>query len=439
METSAGTRLNTLLSGPAAAPATETAQLYHWLSRALAGLRWTTLALLLLITLVMPTKTLIGLPNWTLVLAFAAHSLGYALLGHVLHGRISPARILAFGAILDLLSATLFYFLAGVPGGPLFVLFFFAVDYAAASLRVQGTLLYIATVAVVVVVCDLALYLSAPSTSDLYMIFVRLMMISLLGTGMAILTRRLVMEQQIASSALGEAERLAQVNEVRTYFISSVSHDLNTPLTAARAGLSMIEASAQSRLEIDEQRLLSNARRNIERLSIMLDDLLTFNKIEAGVLKLDREQIDLRQVVMDSLTATYPLFLQKNQTLEIDLPTPLPLMGDERQLEQVVVNLLANEHRHTPAGTRIRLSGRSTHEEVTLSINDSGPGIPNEELETIFQRFYRTTSDSGGGSGLGLAIAKAVVELHGGKIWATSAPGQGAGFNIVLPCKAVGD
>ncbi|HSH81012.1 MAG TPA: sensor histidine kinase, partial [Herpetosiphonaceae bacterium] len=135
---------------------------------------------------------------------------------------------------------------------------------------------------------------------------------------------------------------------------------------------------------------------------------------------------------MDALSAVSPLVREKGQQLEVDLPQQLPAFVDAQQLELVLVNLLANAHRHTPAGSRIQITGRVEDSEVVLSVRDNGPGIPAEELERIFRRFHRLgTSENG--SGLGLAIARAVVELHGGRIWAESQPGAGTTFFVALP------
>jgi signal transduction histidine kinase len=110
----------------------------------------------------------------------------------------------------------------------------------------------------------------------------------------------------------------------------------------------------------------------------------------------------------------------------------LLVAGDQQRLEQVLVNLLANANRHTQTGTQITIEGRVVAHNVQLSLRDTGPGIPPEQLDKIFERFYRA-SHTHGGSGLGLAIAKAVVELHGGQMWAESQRGAGAVFRITLP------
>lgn len=247
-----------------------------------------------------------------------------------------------------------------------------------------------------------------------------------------------IREQEAALSDRVEAERLAELDRLRADFISRVSHDLQTPLTAIRAGLGLLETSIIDRLRTDERELLGNARRNSGRLSLLIDDLLAINQLETGTLHLDREAFDLRTIATGAVGAVEPLMREKEQTLESAIPEPLPSGGDPRRLEQVLVNLLTNANRYTSAGTSIVVSGRAMEQEVLLSVSDNGPGIPPEELERIFQRFHRLTS-AAGGSGLGLAIARAIVELHGGRIWAESTLGEGATFHIALPRHTTGE
>jgi signal transduction histidine kinase len=376
----------------------------------------------------MPTTSSVGLPTWVLVVLFA----GYNLLTDVLRMRVPGPRSLAIGAILDVPVAGLLYFLAAEPGGPLFVLFFLAVDFAAAILTLRGTLFYTAAIAVLVTTIDLLHGMWSLTTMDIRLLGARLLMLTLVGAGMAIVTRRLLMEQEEARTVRHAAERLEELERLRTQFVANVSHDLRTPLTATRAALGMLETHARERLLFDELDLLEAARRNTERLSLQIDDLLAHNQIEVGTLRLERGMVDLRAVVLAAMPAVHPLTQEKGQVLELDLPEPLPLDGDAGRLGQMVVNLLANAHRHTQAGSRILIAGRITDDEIRLSVSDNGPGIPTAELENIFQRFHHlTVADSS--SGLGLAIARAIVELHEGRIWAESQLGLGTTFWVALP------
>ncbi len=408
---------------------------YRFVDRALFWLESATIAVLLLIALAQPKAGLLGLPTWGLVVLFA----GYSLVAAFIQRRMSRSlRSFARRYVADLPVVALLYFLAGEPGGLLFVLFFLAVDCAAASMTLRGTLLYAAAAAAVVAAVDLVLHSGLPNAEDARAMVVRLVLLALVGAGMAIVIRRLRLQQAEARSVRDEAERLEELDRVRSDFVSNVSHELRTPLTAAGAGLGMLDASAEDRLRPDERALVDNARRNVERLAEQIDDLLAYNQLEAGTLHLEREPLDLRAIVAEAVSAVRPLTGQKGQTLEVDMPEPLPTLGDPRRLEQAVVNLLSNAHRHTPSGTCVAIHGRVEGDEVLLCLSDNGPGIPAGEQEAIFRRFYRLRPERGG-SGLGLAIARAIVELHGGSIRAESRPGKGATFRVALPRRRDGD
>ncbi len=423
-------------------------ELYRFLRWALFRLRWASILLLLLLTFMQPTPGRGGLATWILVLVFA----GYNLLVELLRSLVPRLRSYTVVALLDLPVVGLLYGLGAEPGGPLFLLLFLAADCAAVSLPLRAAVLYTGVVAAIAASTDAVLLMWSPVAADIRLLVVRLTMLGLVTVGMAILTRRLAMEQEAARAVRDanerllvaglreqeaartdrlEAERLEALDRLRADFIATVSHDLRTPLTAARAGLAMLEMRMAEQLGSDDRELLDTSRRNVEYLNILIGDLLTFNQLEAGVLRLEREPLDLRAVVATAVRVVYPLVQEKGQALELDLAEPLPYEGDARRLEQVLVNLLANAHRHTPSGTRIRLAGRVAAGEVRLTVSDDGGGIPVEEQEAIFRRFHRLDT-AGDGSGLGLAIARRIVELHGGRLWVESAPGQGAHFHLAL-------
>jgi signal transduction histidine kinase len=182
----------------------------------------------------------------------------------------------------------------------------------------------------------------------------------------------------------------------------------------------------------DEQRLLENVRRNIDRLNIHVNDLLTFNQSEANALHVESTLFDLRTVVTNAIAASYSLISEQGHTLEIDLPDPLEVEGDFRRLEQVLVNLIENALHYSPPDRPIAISGRATADKVHLVVSDGGPGIPVEHRKLIFERFYRISSATNG-SGLGLAIARTILNIHGGEIWVTDNAEGGAAFHIELP------
>ena len=412
----------TLLAGPAESRPP------RFLDRALLGLEWGGLAALLLITVVQPTTGRTGLPTWELVLLFGA----YLLLVESLRHLVRRLRPFAYKYALGVPVSGLIYFLGTEPGGPLFVLFFLTGVCATAASTLRAGLLYTASVAGLTAIIDPTFPGWSPAEGDVQDLGARLVLLCVFGVGTAILKRRLTLEQEVAGLARGESERLGEIDRLRDLFVSTVSHDLRTPLTATRAGLGLLRRSALERLRPDERDLLNNARRNAERLGMLIEDLLAHNQLEAGTLRLDREPLDLRIVVTEAIASIHPLIQEKGQTLEVDLPEPLPGEGDPRRLEQAIANVLANAHEHTPEGTRIGIAGRVSGSEVMLSVDDNGPGIPQDELEAVFRRFHRL-GPGRGGSGLGLAIARGIVELHGGTIWVESQPEAGATFHVVLP------
>ena len=244
--------------------------------------------------------------------------------------------------------------------------------------------------------------------------------------------QQLAREEAVAQASRDEAARLAELDRLRREFVAAVSHELRTPLGSARVGLGMLESGLDDRLGPEEREVFGTVRRNLERLTMNVNDLLTVNQLEAGVLQLRPQPVDLRAIIADAIAALHPLIGAKDQVLEVDLPEPLPVVGDPQRLEQLALNLVANAHYHTPAGTRIAVTGRTAGAEVRVAVRDSGPGLPPEVLGRVFERFHRV-APAAGGTGLGLAIAKALTELHGGRIWAESRPGRGTAFHVALP------
>ncbi len=245
-------------------------------------------------------------------------------------------------------------------------------------------------------------------------------------TTVALPTRTVVL------STLRDITERRRLEQAQRDFISSISHDLRTPLTAIRTGVALLLQNAADRLHAAERELLGHAQMNSERLSRLVDDLLALNQLEAGTHALDCEPLDLRLCVTSAVASVYAPVREKQQTLELDLPTPLPVNGDQGRLEQVICNLLGNAHHHTPPGTRISVVGRAAVKEIRLTVLDTGPGIPETEFDTIFTRFHRL-DPNGSGSGLGLAIARRLTEAHGGWLWAEETPGGGTTFQLVLP------
>jgi signal transduction histidine kinase len=390
--------------------------------------RWFTIAALFLIALAQPVMGRTGLPTWILILLFACYSGAIALLCRL----VSWLRSFQHMAVVDLLVVGALYTLGASPGGTLFILFLLITVVAAATSPLRLSLLYTVAVMVVMIVVSPHLPMSPTGVNATRDLLARLVVLALASTTTALLVHQLEAERRVAEASRAEAARHAELNRVTGIFISSISHDLRTPLTALGAGLGMLEMSVGERLQPEEERLLATARRNSERLNLLIDDLLAYNQLEAGAMQLTSARLDLREVALGAVSTIRPLLDEKRQSVQVDMPAPLSYDGDARRLEQVLVNLIANAHEHAPAGTSIAITGQVQPHELIIEVFDDGPGIPAEERERIFERFH-WLAPTRRGSGLGLAIAKSIVQLHGGRIWAESESETGVRFSLALP------
>jgi signal transduction histidine kinase len=246
--------------------------------------------------------------------------------------------------------------------------------------------------------------------------------------------------------AFQQQQRLEQE---RGQLITAVSHDLRTPLATTRA---MVEALADGVVtEPNEvQRYLRLIRREIQHLSGLIDDLFELSQIEVGALRLRHQPMEPGQLV-EAVVAAYQapaasLGISLTSSVDAQLAA-VRLQADPERLQRVLRNLLDNALRHTPAGGTVAVGARLESGCLELDVSDSGPGIPPEERERVFERFYRgqqarsrpgpdADDDRGSGSGLGLAIARALTEAHAGRLWAEASPLGGARLCLSLPVAA---
>ena len=230
-------------------------------------------------------------------------------------------------------------------------------------------------------------------------------------------------------AADAEAARVgAETERLRNALLTSVSHDLRTPLAVITgAATTMLEAGAR----IDEptrRDLLESIREETERLNRLVQNLLEMTRLESGQLRLRREWHPLEEVIGAALAR----FGERPVTLTI--PRDLPMVPlDDVLIEQVVVNLLDNAVKYTPAGSPIRILATATDRVVTVEIADHGPGLPPGDERRVFDKFYRADGHVHGGTGLGLAICRGIVDAHGGRIWAQNLPEGGVAFLFTLP------
>lgn len=403
-------------------------ELQYSLGVATSGLRWMTIVMLLSLALLQPRIGRVGLANWELLLLFAL----YNLITETIMFRVGGRTPLLWRTIIDLPATGLVYFCSTQPGAPQFDLVFLAVFCTAVNIRLLDSLMYTTAAVILTALIEPTLPLWRPDSDSIRELGSRMVTLALAGTGTAIMARLLTREHEHTRTARQETERLEQIDRQREDFIATISHDLRTPFTAVRAGLGMVQMSTGDRLRPEEQHLLNNVSRNADRLGILINDLLAFTQVEAGALRLDLRPLDLADIIEVAASSLQPLLREKGQSMEIHLERPLPHLGDGKRLEQVIVNLLDNAHRHTPPGTCITITGHLQKKEILVTIQDNGPGIPPQECVAIFQRFHRVDLAEGGW-GLGLTIAQAITEKHGGRIWVDSELGLGATFHIGLP------
>jgi signal transduction histidine kinase len=227
-----------------------------------------------------------------------------------------------------------------------------------------------------------------------------------------------------------------ELDTLRRDLIAWVGHDLRTPLASTRV---IVEALADGVIDDPEtaQRYLRTAQRDIQSLTLLIDDLFDLAQMDAGGLQLERQPASIADLIADTVESFAALARQQGITLNASTqPDVDPVLVDARQIGRVLANLVGNAVRHTPAGGAVAVSAWPTQDRVQIDVTDTGQGIAAADLPHIFERFYRgekSRSRATGGSGLGLAIAKAIVEAHGGQIWAESQPGRGARFSFAVP------
>jgi two-component system sensor histidine kinase KdpD len=257
----------------------------------------------------------------------------------------------------------------------------------------------------------------------------------------------LALERAGLAAEAEQATLTAETERLRAALLSSVSHDLRTPLAIITGALTSLTQGGASLDAAARDDLTQTACDEAQRLNRLLNNLLEMTRLEAGAVRVRKEWQPLEEVIGVAVnrvagSAGSPGMLPGEHPFTIDLPLELPLVPlDALLIEQVLVNLLENAVRHTPPGTSIHLqaqqtidSGRSGGPVVEVSVADGGPGLAAGDEQRVFDKFYRGGADSGRGNvGLGLAICKGMVEAHGGQIWAESQPGGGVVFHFTLP------
>ena len=236
---------------------------------------------------------------------------------------------------------------------------------------------------------------------------------------------------------LHDITELRRLERVRRDFVANVSHEFKTPLTAIQGFAETLLNGALDD-KANRNRFVEIIREHAQRLARLTDDLLKLSRIEAGRLELEIRPIGVEALVNGCVESARLKAEAKGLQFHVQLQEDLPAVrGDGAQLGEVLQNLLDNAVQYTPAGGQIAVKARSDGQEVIFTVADTGIGIPESDLERIFERFYRVDaarSRESGGTGLGLSIARHIVEAHGGRIWVESAIGHGSRFHFSIPC-----
>lgn len=245
--------------------------------------------------------------------------------------------------------------------------------------------------------------------------------------GVAVEKARLIQELEKANN------ELAELDELKTNFIAIASHELRTPLSVILGYVSFLRDEASPEMAVQMDSVLSAA----VHLRTLIQDMLNLRYVDAGETAVHREKVDFVEIVREMQAHADETAVAKQQSINVKIPgAPIPVQVDRAMIEVVLGNLLDNAVKFTPQGGSILIAVQPQGSEVWFRIQDTGVGIPENQLGRIFRRFYQVESAlrrSYEGMGLGLAIAKELVELNDGRIWAESVEGLGSEFFIALP------
>jgi len=241
----------------------------------------------------------------------------------------------------------------------------------------------------------------------------------------------------LADEARGARLRM-ETEQLRNALLSSVSHDLKTPLAVVTGATSALLEEGAPKDEVTRRELIQTAHEEAQRLNRLVRNLLDMTRLEAGALKVNKNLESLEEVVGSALNRMEDRL--RGRDVKATIPVDLPLVAlDAALVEQVLINLLENATKYTPEGSPIDIEAKEKDGEVEVDVADRGPGVSAADVDRIFEKFYRAHEREGGGVGLGLTICRGVVTAHGGRIWVDARPGGGAVFHFALPLPSEGE
>ena len=232
-------------------------------------------------------------------------------------------------------------------------------------------------------------------------------------------------------------DRLKEIDRMKSNFFSLMAHELRTPLASIREGTNLLLEGIGEELKENRKEVLTIIAEESNRLTDLVNSLLDLSKMEAGMIALNLEKSAISSLINKAVSEMGPLAMAKNVGIEVKIPQDLPYIKiDRERILQALRNLIGNAVKFTPGGGHITISAQPMENGVGVSVADTGPGIPKEDLNAIFDKFQQATMTSYNkikGTGLGLAIVKHIINAHGGKVWVESEPGCGSIFIFLLP------
>jgi NtrC-family two-component system sensor histidine kinase KinB len=234
---------------------------------------------------------------------------------------------------------------------------------------------------------------------------------------------------------LRDVTRLTELDRLKSEFVMTASHELRTPLTSIGMSIDLLMEGGRKKLDEKEQQLLSAAHEDVQRLKVLVNNLLDLSRIEAGKMEMEFSSIPVRLLFEKVVSIFKTPAEEKGVNLSFYSPEEITnVKADLDKIIWVMTNLVSNALHYTRQGGHIHLSAESFLPYIQISVRDDGPGIPFEYQSKIFDKFVQIKGDKVlGGSGLGLTICKEIVRAHGGTIWVDSAPGAGSTFTFTLP------
>jgi signal transduction histidine kinase len=249
------------------------------------------------------------------------------------------------------------------------------------------------------------------------------------------LAERTVQLERTAAELEARNREVERVNRMKTEFLTRISHELRTPLNAIIGYSDLLGEQSAGPLSPPYPRFIANIQEGASHLLAMVNDLLDISRIEAGRLDLNLEAFTLAKALEEVLSVVTPLAGIKNIAIDNQVPAGTSIRADRTRVKQVLYNLLSNAVKFTPENGRVWIAEATREDTADFCVGDAGIGIPESELEAVFDEFHRVGGPSGSaveGTGLGLAITRRLVELHGGTIRVESTIGQGSRFIVSL-------